>query len=105
MEIFKITKPDNEIEYIEELNIPRLEKEPLSIENVDYLSIEVDQTLRSKKRLAQLIVEERDSVELLSKEKEPLQTEYVDELFIEKAAKPENEIQLIDQMEILKKQS
>ena len=47
-------------------------------------------------------VEERDSVEILSKPKEPLQTEYIDELLIQGNAKPENQIQLIDQMEILK---
>ena len=47
-------------------------------------------------------VEERDSVELLSKEREPLQSEYIDELIIEGEFKGENEIQLVDQMEILK---
>ena len=43
-------------------------------------------------------IEERDSIELLSKETEPLQTEYIDELFIKSINKQENVIQIIDQM-------
>ena len=50
----------------------------------------------------ELEIEERDSIQLLSKEKEPLQPEYIDELFLPSITKPENEIQIIDQMEILK---
>ena len=45
MEIIKGIKPDNEIEYIEELNIPKIEKQPLLIESLDSLSIMVDQKL------------------------------------------------------------
>ena len=47
-------------------------------------------------------IEERDSIQILSEEKAPLQTEYVDELKIKGITKPDNEIQLINQMEILK---
>ena len=81
MEILKTEKPDNEIEYIEELNIPRVEKEPLSIENVDYLSIEVDQRLRSRMKSKNYIVEGVDSIELQSLDKSiNNEIEYIEEL-------------------------
>ena len=103
MEILRTVKPDNEIDYIEDIQIlSNKPKQPLIIEQLDFLTIEVDQKLRSKMRNKNYKVEERDSVEILSKPKEPLQTEYIDELLIQGNAKPENQIQLIDQMEILK---
>ena len=74
----------------------------MELENVDYLSIEVYQKLRSRMRNKSLTVEERDSITISSNEKEPLQTEYIDELFIEKVTKEDNEIQIVDQMEIFK---
>ena len=68
MEILKDIKPDNQIEYIEELNIPCIEKEPLYIETLDYLAIEVDQRLRAVKR-SKIYEIERDTLEILSKPK------------------------------------
>ena len=102
MEIIKEAKPENEIDYIEELNIPKIEKQPLLIESLDYLTILVDQNLRIQRKLANCQIQERDAIELLSLEKESNNVEYIDEILIEGFDKPENEIQLIDQMEILK---
>ena len=48
------------------------------------------------------VIEERDSIELLAKPKEPLNTEKVYEIIIEGKIRPENEMQVVDQIEILK---
>ena len=98
----KIIKPQNEIEYLDDVVLLSKPKEPLTIESLDYLSIQADQTFTRLGKLQKCSIEERDSVEILSKPKEPLQNEYVDELYIKGIAIPENEIQVIDQMEILK---
>ena len=94
MEILKTPKPNNEIDYIDDIQILSEPKAPLMIENLDYLTIAVDQRLRSKMKSKELKVEDRDSIQILSKPKQPLQTEYVDELFIEGKVKPENKIQI-----------
>jgi len=47
-------------------------------------------------------IEERDQLVILSQPKEPLETEYIDEIFIQGNVKPENEIEIIGQMEILR---
>ena len=67
---------------IDELKILSESKAPLIIKKQDYLSIEVDQKLKSKAKAWKYTVEEKDAIELLPKEKEPLQTEFVDELYI-----------------------
>ena len=102
MEIIKGIKPDNEIEYIEELNIPKIEKDPLSMEYVDTYSILVPKNLRVQNNNKICIIQERDEIQLLSLEKEKNNIEYIDEILIEGYIKQDNEIQLIDQMEILK---
>ena len=48
------------------------------------------------------VVEERDSLVILSAPKEPLKPEYIDEIIFNGEIRPENEIQIIDQMEVLK---
>ena len=99
MEIIKEGKPDNEIAYIEELNIPKVDKEPLAIEYLDYLSIIVDQKLKAERNNLKCIIQERDAIELLSLEKESNNVEYIDEILIEGFDRPNNEIQLIDQID------
>ena len=47
-------------------------------------------------------MEERDSVIIPGLEKEQNQIEYIDALCIEEIIKPENEMQIIEQMEISK---
>ena len=49
-----------------------------------------------------LIVEERDSIIISSIDKEPLKNEYIDEIMLNGENRPEIEIQIVDQMEILK---
>ena len=102
MEILRTPKPNNEIDYIDDIQILSEPKAPLMIENLDYLTITVDQKLRSKMKSKELKVVERDSIQILSKPKQPLQTEYIDEIIIEGKVKPENKIQMSDQIEILK---
>ena len=53
------------------------------------------------KNKSENVVEERDSITILSKEREN-EMEYIDELYLEELSKPENAIQIVDQMEILK---
>jgi len=102
MEILRTDRPINEIDYNEDIQLLSAPKAPLTIENVDYLSIQIDQRLKARKSSPEnFIIDERDSVEILSEPKEPLQAEYIDELNIQGNIRPENEIQLIDQMEIL----
>ena len=79
--IEKIQKPENEVEYNEDIII--LGNMPIS-------------------NWSNNTIEERDSLTILRKEKAPMQQEYIDELFIKGNDQPENEIQLIDQMEILR---
>ena len=83
MKIEKIQRPENEVQFNEDIIIKG--DKPRS----NWKDIEI---------------EERDQLEISGNEKEPLQTEYIDELLLEGEIKPENEIQLIDQMEILKQQ-
>ena len=74
------------------------QKEPLVIENQDYVSIVVDQKLRSKAKSKTYTIEERDAIEIFSKPRDPLQTEYIDELYIQGNIKPENQIQTNEQI-------
>ena len=48
------------------------------------------------------VVEERDSLVILLAPKESLKPEYIDEIIFNGEIRPENEIQIIDQMEVLK---
>ena len=88
---------------MEDVQLLSRPKAPLIIENADFLSIQIDQQLRSKKKYSpeNYAVIERDNIKILPLKKDPLKTEYIDELNIQGYKKPENEIQLIDQMEIL----
>ena len=105
MEILKAPKPDNEIDYIDELEILRTEKPANEIEKIDRIKLSampIIEEIKIRRFEGEFNIEERDSVQLLSEEKPQLQTEYVDELKINGITKPTNEIQLIDQMEIIK---
>ena len=116
MTILRTARPLNNIEAIEDLFIKakEKEKEPLKKQLVDDLYIEkiikpenniqnIDkmEILRTPKKILN-IVEERDNIHLLPKEKEPLKKQLVDDLLIEKNKKPENNIQNIDKVEILR---
>ena len=81
-----------EIEIIEMLYKMR---KPLLVQCVGELEILKDQKPDN-------VIEERDSLVILSAPKEPLKFEYIDEIVFDGEQRPENEIQLIDQMEILK---
>jgi hypothetical protein len=100
MEILKSPKPENEVNYIDDIQLLSQPKKPLMIDNQDYLEIKIDQRLKRQKPEDFRIIA-RDSVEILSAPREPLQTEYIDEINIQGNIRPDNEIQLIDQMEIL----
>ena len=102
MEILRTPKPENEVNYIDEIEILNVEKPANEIEKIDDFNLKPDTTYQRMTKLRQLGIEERDSLEILAQPKEPLQTEYIDELYIQGEIRPANEIQVIDQMEILK---
>jgi len=81
-----------EIEIIEMLYKMR---KPLLVQCVGELEILKDQKPEN-------VVEERDSLVILAAPKEPLKPEYIDEIIFDGEIRPENEIQIIDQMEVLK---
>ena len=104
MEILKQIQPvrENKISKIEKIFIKGKgkQKAPLSIEYLDYLNIVVDYNiLRSRRKYEKSKIVE---LEIPSLERIPSQVEYIDELLISGEEKPENEIQLIDQMEVPK---
>ena len=80
LEILRKEKPENIIEEGITMEILPEEKEPLSIEYCDILSIIVEPKLKSKPMPE---ISERDAFEILPKPKEPLQTENIDEIMIE----------------------
>ena len=49
------------------------------------------------------IIQENDSFIIEKQQKSPLQTEYIDELVLEGYIKPENEHQILEQIEIQEK--
>ena len=69
--ILNANECNNEIECIDQIKILSKEKEPLYIDYVDYLSIEVDRNLRSKMLSKNYIIEREYSIEI-SREKESL---------------------------------
>ena len=98
MEILKEEKPENEIDYVDTIELfPTLKwiTEPNEIDQFTILKQvkpdnEIDYTndiqLLGEER-PENIVEERDLLTLEAKQKEPLEAEYVDELFIERVHK------------------
>jgi len=106
MEIFKTKKPDNQIEYIDSIELLYSKHEwitfPVDINTFTIKGIEKVQTINQikynneeeiwGKEKIENVVEEKDQLIILSQVKEPLQME----------VKPENKIQAIDQMEIFK---
>ena len=102
MEILKSPKKqNNEIDYLEDVQLISGPKAPLIIEQQDYLSIKTSQILKTRKKIEKYNVDERDNIKISSIPRETLKSEYIDELVIQGYNRPENEIQLIDQMEIL----
>ena len=114
MTILKTPKTPNIIESMENLFIKPKEKEILKYQKVDQLLIEENNRPENKIQLADKIeilknpklqiniIEIRDNIKLLSIEKEPLKNQIVDKLLIEGNNIPDNIIQVVDKMEILK---
>ena len=131
-----LMKPENKIQNIDKLIIPRIpkkieniaefvenieilskEKEPLKIQLVDDLYIERLLLIKHENKVQNIdklsifrtpkpvnVVEPKDNLEILRKEKEPLKKQLVDDLYIEKLIniKPENKMQVLDKIEILR---
>ena len=117
LHIFKTPKPENVVVPGEFLEILPMEKEPLKQQKVDALFIEglllnkaeniiqnVDKLSIMKTPRSLNIMETRDNIELYPIEREPFKKQLVDDLYIEKQnlVKPENKIQKVDKLSILK---
>ena len=104
-------KEPSQVEYIDELFISGEEKPKNEIQLIDQMEILKEEKPESQEKLHKpkgipspqiLQVEERDSILIKPNNKLPLQMEYIDEMKIESELKPQNEIQIVDQMIILK---
>ena len=115
MEILKAPKTTNiSIEEKDTFFIPRKEKEPLEKQLVDDLMIEksikkYDNTIQNidkieilKSPKPQNIIEKKDSIFIEPKKKEPLKSQIIDSILVEGINRPENNIQNIDKIEILR---
>ena len=115
MEIIKIPKPENIIQENGSMFIPPKEKESLLSQIIDNIIIEGNLTqykeiqnvdkieiLKAAKPKPENIIEFKDSIFIESKEHQPLQCKVYDSLLIEGNLKPNNSIQLVEKMEILK---
>jgi len=83
---------------VDSLKIEGLLKSDNKIQPVDKVEI-----LRAVKPKPINTIEENESWNILPKEKEPLLKQSMDNLFIEKTQRPDNAIQIIDRMQILRK--
>ena len=97
MEILRSVKHDNEVDYIEEYNIPGVEKEPLKEETNEKLTI-----YGNPFEWKDLIIE-NDSLSLLSQIKpKPInKIEYIDFIELLSKEKPENVVEERDSVTLL----
>ena len=115
MEILRAPKSTNiSIEEKDSLFIPRKEKEPLEKQLVDDLMIEksikkYDNTVQNIDKIEilktpkpQNVIEEKDNIFIEPKKKEPLKSQIIDSIIVEGINRPENNIQNVDKIEILR---
>ena len=94
MEILSLEKPNNEIEYVDEINISRVEKGRLQIDNMDYLHIQV---------VNSLCVKGYQEIKNIIKNKNNI-VENIDSIKISSLEKPINKIEHCDTFELVKKE-
>ena len=113
MEILRAPKAGHKIEEKESLFIPPKKKEPLNNQIIDSIIIEgtyrPDNKIQTVDKMDILrtprpknIIETNHNLFILPKEKEPLMKQLVDDLTIEKTMRPDNKIQNVDKVEILR---
>ena len=114
--IEKEPKEENIIQGNNGLNIVSLEKEENEIQKLNYLFIqgvkmpwenlsqENKEIFIQKKEKEENIVEPRDSIEVISLEKYPLERQLINALIVQGLEKPENEVQLAQEVTIEKEE-
>ena len=85
-------KPENDIQVVDQMEIPRTEKEKVQWETIPSEECSIIILGQEKPKKPENVVEERDTIIIQAKEKEENQVEYIDEMFLEEEIKPENEI-------------
>ena len=113
MEIVKTPKPENEIDANVSIEIIGFEKEPLSEQLINKLTIEESRPENEEQRAEELellktqkpenSIDERDSIVIEGLEKEELSRQLINQLIIEGCEKPENEEQRTEEVELLKR--
>jgi len=95
-------KPELKFQIVDEILIDGIDKDDLYIEEGDNLEI-LRTPMKLKQKFKNIITTQpRDSIEILAIEQEPLKKQYVDKLLIEGNLRPDNKIQIVDTMNILK---
>ena len=96
----RITYRRKERSYLEIIEIFMKMRKPLQYRKESEVKILGKSKLHVGKKM--LIVEERDAINIKGEEIQMNQVEYIDEFIFDSQSQPENEMQIVDQMEILK---
>ena len=114
MEILRTPKPKNIIQLNEQISILPQKKEPLQSQTLDRLLIDgcmnkqdnliqnIDKIKISEVLRPKNIISANEELIIQSQKKEPLKKQLIDNIIVEGNMKPDNEIQIVNQLEVLK---